>query len=159
MNRIIKCSISLVALLSISFSQSNINHQKPMAQQIHDNIHKSLIMNQFSEGARPTEEIIQVWAEDINDWENSERFTYEYNPAKSTLSSAPGLNKSTMWGWDSQQNDWYRTYYWDYAWNNDGTHQSWTQYDANDAPLYRNEYTSRSKIPLADKCYRDNRSA
>lgn len=141
MNRVSQYLITLVALLTISFSQSNINRQKPLTQQIHDNIHKSLIINQFSEGARPTEEIIQVWSEDINDWENSERYTYEYNPAKSTLSSAPGLNKTTLWGWDSQQNVWSCTYYWDYVWNDDGTQQSWTQYDANDAPLYMNEYT------------------
>lgn len=80
MTRIRKCLITLIVLLTVLFSQSRMVNQKPLTEQIHENIQKALLMNQFSEGARPIDEIQQHWRND--QWENYVRYTYEYNPAK-----------------------------------------------------------------------------
>ncbi|MEE9571589.1 MAG: FlgD immunoglobulin-like domain containing protein [Candidatus Neomarinimicrobiota bacterium] len=140
MNKFNKFTFALVLLLSISLSQPNINHQQSMGQQIHDNILKSLIMNQFSDDARPTEEITQVWSNVNNRWENYERYIYEYGAAKSTMNPIPGLIFHHREVWDSQNSVWSRENSWGYTWYNDGTQQSWTQSDANGYPQYMNEY-------------------
>lgn len=98
MTRIRKLLLTLIALITVLFSQSRMINQKPLTQQIHENIQKALLVNQFSEGARPIDEIQQYWSDDNNQWENFERYTYEYNPAKRRDTNPYAeLNKMTKW--------------------------------------------------------------
>lgn len=94
MTRIRKGLLTLIALLTVLFSQSRMVNQKPLTELIHENIQKALLINQFSEGARLIDEIQQNWSNDNNQWENWVRYTYEYNPAKrSTKDPTPGLSE------------------------------------------------------------------
>jgi hypothetical protein len=144
MNRISKCLITLVVLLSLAFSQSRINHQKPINQQIHENIYQALLMNQVSEGARPTEEVYQGWSEVNNQWGNFERYTYEYNPQKVRVGDVPhpGLNIMTWWNWDDTNNTWFPVEHRNHYYQSGGTISHWIAEDAvSSAPLYRCDYT------------------
>lgn len=140
MNKISQHLIYLFLLLTISFGQIDINNQKSFAQKMHDNIHQALIMNQFSDGARPTEEIYESWSEANSQWESIRRYTYEYNLNKITNTPVSGLNRMTMWLWGPS--GWYRLYYYLYVWNNDGTLNSWTSYDDGGAPANMAEYSA-----------------
>lgn len=142
MNKISQHIINLILLLTVSFGQLNKINQKSLTQKIHDNILQALIMNQFSEGARPTEEIRQLWSVSNNQWENSTKYTYEYSLAKSTMNPVPGLVTIRKWVVDPNTGEWKEQIYYTYAWNNDGTQHSWTSYNsASGAPIDMTEYS------------------
>ena len=136
MTKIRKCLITLIVLLTVLFSQSRMVNQKPLTEQIHENIQKALLMNQFSEGARPIDEIQQIWSDD-DQWENYVRYTYEYSLAKRSAKDPNpfGLVFRTKWTPDDGIS-WAEDEYTKYEYNDDGTVRTATTYkSADDEPV------------------------